>query len=288
MRIANAWRRKGSILTIAVFAISLVATAGADSVFAQADSMSVGLNETKRNVETPYTYTQKDVPLKLQGRTCTVVITARNNHGSNRPDSDLRLVSGSNELYLRDVEREQGGETREKGELTLGKKVTVDIVNLKDGTFSGGFDARIDCPRPRPQLTCDELEVMPTSDRAPLEATFSVTTGAEHTTINEYAFDFGDGQNTATTKPRATHVYQKAGQYQASVTVTSDDAQPADCKVGVRVDQTEQEEEEPQQPEELPAAGFSPLAGLLASGTLGISLRGWITSRRRLKADLLG
>ncbi len=88
------------------------------------------------------------------------------------------------------------------------------------GALVGGLIGALLCGRePKPPRAA--AAATPASGDAPLRVELSGTGTDEDGRVVAYAWDFGDG--TRGQGPRTTHVYEKPGRYQVTLTVTDDD-----------------------------------------------------------------
>jgi uncharacterized repeat protein (TIGR01451 family) len=127
--------------------------------------------------------------------------------------------------------------------------------------------------------------------------------------VKEYKFDFGDNQNiiVGAGQEKQTHTYAKPGEYNANLTVTFEVAGKTvngitsdNCKVKVVVEQPPVEEckpgvpkgdakcvetpSTPGTPDQLPNTGAGlALGSLFGTSALGLSLKAWTDSRRKLR-----
>lgn len=124
------------------------------------------------------------------------------------------------------------------------------IVYMPNNHF--GFAVMVDCgnavkgtpketPKPVAALTCDEL-VFNSKGTDNKSFTFTAKATAKNTTITNYAFNFGDGQNknvaTSASVAKADHSYANPGTYTATVKVSSKDKKDVtspDCAVKVNI-----------------------------------------------------
>lgn len=91
---------------------------------------------------------------------------------------------------------------------------------------------------------CKELLASPKKGTADLKVRFSVdATDPMGGSIEEYQFEFGDGESLESANDTVYHIYKKGGKYEAKVQVVngkgqkSDDDANDDCKVEVKVDE---------------------------------------------------
>lgn len=75
-------------------------------------------------------------------------------------------------------------------------------------------------PQPQQQAPSALFSVSENSGRAPFSVTFSDTSTQGSAPINRWQWDFGDG--TQSDEQHPTHIYQRAGSFVVSLTVTSD------------------------------------------------------------------
>lgn len=164
------------------------------------------------------------------------------------------------------------------------------------------------------QYVCESLTLIKKS-----RDTFDFTVKAPvqgNVSVKEYNFDFGDGQTliVGAGQETQTHIYAKAGDYNARVTVTfmvdgktvpgvtSDDCakkvtveqEVQECKPGIPMGDTRCTECKPgvpagssecNTPGSLPNTSAGVIAGgLFGSSALGLSLKAWAGSRRNLRS----
>ena len=83
------------------------------------------------------------------------------------------------------------------------------------------------------------LSVAPTAGSAPLTVTVDAgrSTGAGHSPIRSYSFEFGDGSPVVGPQPgaTATHTYQQLGTYTVRVRVEDANAETSEDTKRVRV-----------------------------------------------------
>lgn len=117
--------------------------------------------------------------------------------------------------------------------------------------------------------TVAQLRVDRTSGGVPLTVNFdgSLSFAGEGETIDEYCFDFDDGEVQCGSSPTARHVYTRPGSYEPSLTVTASDDSTATAKVTIGASP----EATPEQPASAASGGGSgALSGLALLLLLGL------------------
>lgn len=136
-------------------------------------------------------------------------------------------------------------------------------------------------PTPTPkehESRCVSLSASPTEGEAPLAIVFNGSGYDSEGDIREYEFDFGDGGKVTQTDSRVEHIYQKSGDYWASLRVkdTKDEWKDGShqCKQEIRVGR-KPEVLAAEAPPVQPAAGANTAItlGLIVTGLLGAFLR---------------
>lgn len=129
-----------------------------------------------------------DVAAEAIGQKCTAVSQAQN-PGSEHPNNDFLVDSGSSQIVIPDVEAVSGGSSNGIGVLDLGSQVTVSLRMGSDEVFSGGFDVI---------LTCETVETTTTTT---VETTTTIV--AETTTTAEVIATTvtTTGETTSTSTP---------------------------------------------------------------------------------------
>lgn len=92
---------------------------------------------------------------------------------------------------------------------------------------------------PPASFSCTGLTASITSGRAPLTVNFTASAAAKNDRIEQYLWDFGDGNSTNTAGNKVTHTYTKDGKYVAQVRVRDSDGKVSPaitaCSVGIGV-----------------------------------------------------
>ncbi len=146
------------------------------------------------------------------------------------------------------------------------------------------------CEAPEGDFSCDALTAKRLVGN---KFEFTAEGSADNATIESYAFQFGDGNGQVVTSNETDtvvrHSYANPGKYTARVTVRANvdgetqSATGRQCAVTVNTAVT------PTTPGgKLPDTGIaSVFGGLFGTGSLVAAVRGWVTSRRSLKKNLL-
>lgn len=187
------------------------------------------------------------------------------------------------------------------GTYTLHNVGVVRPDGMNEFYNTANVDVEIDCePEPEEEFAkCVDLTASVAQGKPGLEVDFEAELESQNLDVKGFTINYGDGATEQVTGTSASHSYQEAGEYEARVTqvITEEGAQKVehnDCAVTITVEEEPEPEqpEEPEEPgkdkpEELVATGpLGPLMGLFASGALGVGARGWLMSRRNLKASL--
>lgn len=248
--------------------------------------------------------------------------TATTNLGGQSGTSDtatVNLTSGANQALVNGTTVLYDG----NGNVikTLGNNVTAGGENI--GTIEGSttkfvnFKAKVNCETPpcpegttgtppncveppKKNVVCDALnaEVIG-STNVPAKIKFTAkATATGGATISGYVFDFGDDAKQETTSATVEHIYNKEGDYKATVQVKSSlgtTAVAANCSVTIKVTKEKPPVVVPPVvtppsttvPTELPATGpEAAFVGLFGTSALGFGVQKWLVSRRNLR-DLL-
>jgi hypothetical protein len=136
---------------------------------------------------------------------------------------------GSHQAINTDQETATTSHSYSKYDTKYTATVTVFSKDFPGGVTSKACQATFTTPQKpvKPALECDQLTATPVKGQD-LSYTFTGTASAEHTTITNYVFDFGDGHsknvNTDQETATADHTYDQYNHtYTATVTVFSKD-----------------------------------------------------------------
>ncbi|MBI3983920.1 PKD domain-containing protein [Candidatus Microgenomates bacterium] len=157
-------------------------------------------------------------------------------------------------------------------------------------------------PPPADKFVCRDLKIVEINGQAtrtelaqgqvPLTVKFEAKGVVRGGEIERYLFDFGDGRGARSPDALATHTYNRAANYRATVQIdTSLGTTPVRERCAVRIQTSAQPVTPPEETPpvtELPNTGAgAAMATLFGSGSLGYGIRAFRRSRRGLTRALL-
>jgi uncharacterized repeat protein (TIGR01451 family) len=128
-------------------------------------------------------------------------------------------------------------------------------------------------------FSCDGLSATKVTEREYKFTVDASTVG--NAQIQEFIFDFGDGQKAVTSANTTNHTYAGPGKFKASAkVVTTAGTTTETCEVEVTVNRPPTKT--------LPRTGPAEMAGVtFGTSALGMGLRNWLRSKRALRSALL-
>lgn len=172
-----------SLLLIGIGVGLGVSHAGADTHEAADPDITVPIDTVIRGpVGSVHLTAEQPTPAELVGATCTGTVVVVN-QGSEHPNSDLIISSGSSSATVLDVESEAFATRVTLFELTLGPTVTVHVRLGADAVFSGGFEVLITCPETPATTIPGETTTIPSETTTTVADTTTTTIAATTTTV---------------------------------------------------------------------------------------------------------